>query len=109
MVILEALAVMDFGCFMYFCVCTALLCTSLLIASRHGHPAWLGLITAIVASLAALSGYGGFLTLIDWYQKSKYPNRIGVSNWVIAAIWVCFLATTALSLMLFKGLTIPAP
>jgi hypothetical protein len=97
----------DFGCFMYLCVCSSLILWSLLIASRFGHPAWLGLVTGLIACLAAISGHGSFLSIVDWFQKSRYPNRIGVPRWAIALIWFIFITAVAGSALLFRRLSTP--
>ena len=95
------------GCAIYLCLLVVFTLYSAFTATRHHQPIWLGLLTGLVAWLAVMSAWCCVLSIYDGSQKSKHPNRIGVSNWVIAAIWAVFLLTTTLSIILYRRIYAP--
>ena len=56
----------------------------------------------MITFLAVMSAYAASLTVRDWLERHKYPNRIGIPGWGIAAVWVALAATSLLSFLLWR-------
>jgi hypothetical protein len=90
------------GCALTSCLFVALVCGGAGAASRRGTGSWLGALWGLVTFVAVMSGYAASLTVRDWLERHKYPNRIGIPRWGIAAVWAIFAASGLLSFLLWR-------
>ena len=91
-----------FGCALTFCLFVVLVCGGSLAGSRRGAGSWIGAMWGLVTFLAVMSAYAASLTVRDWLERHKYPDRIGIPRWGIAAVWVVFAAMGVLSFLLWR-------
>lgn len=80
------------GCVMAASLFGALFFLGILVAQRAGVSVWIGMAAGVVSWLAVMAGYMCYLTILDWWDKGKYPNREGIPAWGIAATWIFFAA-----------------
>ena len=90
------------GCALTFCLFVALVCGGTLAGLRRGAGGWIGAGWGLITFLAVMSGNAASLTVRDWLERHKYPNRIGIPGWGIAAVWAVFAATSILGFLLWR-------
>jgi hypothetical protein len=56
----------------------------------------------LMSWFAVVSANAASLTIRDWWERDKYPGRIGIPKWGIALVWVVSSAATFLSVVLFR-------
>lgn len=80
------------GCALGLCALGFLVSGGGLLALRHGGSSWAGMGWGVTAWITAMAGYGAWLTIVDWWQAEKYPNRKPDPLWLVPLVWVVFVA-----------------
>lgn len=92
------------GCGIWLLLLLGLPLFGILSAIRHKTFTPIGAAWGIATWLALLSGYIVALSIVDWMDRKKNPDRIGVPKWLIPAAWCVSIAATVTSVVLFQGL-----
>ena len=92
------------GCALNFCLFWGLVCIGALMSEKHGHSFWAGAGWGVLAWLAAMCTYFVWLTIYDFIQRHKFPNREDVAIWVNTAGFLCFLAAVWLTILIGRRL-----
>ena len=95
----------DIGCLTLICLFVLLCIGGTITATRHGASALLGLALGAVAWLAVSLGYMCGLTVYDWLDSFKHPNRQGVPRWALALIWLLFAITAVGAAAMYRHVT----
>jgi hypothetical protein len=77
-----------------------------LAAARTSANTLAGFGWGVVAWLAIVAAYGAYLTILDWRDAPKFPDRVPAPWWLTPSIWVAFVTlsagTIALGIALFR-------
>jgi hypothetical protein len=73
-------------------------------AHKHKVLSPIGLGWGAVTWVALFTGYIAMLSIIDWRDRRKHPEKIGVPKWVVPTAWCIFIVAIITSVMLFRRL-----
>lgn len=89
---------------MSFALFLGLPCLGGVIALKYGGSRSIGLAWGLTAWLSLMSGHLAWSTVVDWWERDRFPARARLPKWGIATIWGVFLATVFCTALLFRRL-----